>query len=279
MKLSRDITIISLSTVVIVATSLFKPDVGANIMSSPTSDSNIKTTSQLIDLAYPNSKSILLTEDNKLSIQKTGKATPTVTALSSSKLENISFDTFKEKKSDEYLGAIYIPSVKIGDSIYKDSGDDLYLTHNYKKNKSAPGELFLDKRSANNLTSTGALINGHAMNNGTKFGDLKNLIKQDDQPSLYLWDEVTQKSYKYRINSVNLIDNKNSGIIMDFDSNDARYFYYTSLYSDAMKKWEVPDSTKPVLLLNTCSYIIDQGHYLVMATLEGEVNNVFGSSN
>jgi sortase B len=275
----KDIIVISLSVAAIVVTALLRSDVEGKAISSTVSYKEAETVVQLIDLAYPNSKSISVTEDNKLSTQKTGKDTPTVTDLSADKLESISFNTFKEKKSQEYLGAIYIPSVKIGDSIYKDSGDDFYLTHNYKKNKNDPGELYLDKRSAENLTSTGALVNGHSMSNGTKFGDLKNLVKQDDQPVLYLWDEGTQKSYKYRINSVNLIDNKNSGIIMDFDSNDARYLYYSYLYKDAIKKWEVPDSSKPVILLNTCSYIIDQGHYLVIATLEGEVNNVFGSNN
>lgn len=274
MNLYRDITVIVISISAVILTATLRPDITykADTLVLEEKAEDTITISYTTGTSYSYDSGVTTVKD----LDAVGVQDSTDNEY---KLEEVSFDVFSQKKSDDYLGSIFIPSIQAADSIYKDSGNDFYLTHNYKKSKSSSGELYLDKRSAGSITSTGALINGHSMSNGTKFGKVKDLLTEEDQPILYIWSEKDQKSYKYRINSVSLIDNENSGIVFDFSSSDSRGYYYDNMYNAAIKRWEPLDNTKPVIILNTCSYIIDQGRYLVLATLEGEVSNAFRSNN
>lgn len=261
MRRYRDIIIIVTAISAICITSITRPKLTGN--SEYSLLVGVEVTPEISEVI-----NLSVTEDT---IDIVPEATPLTSVEEESEELNL-FSTFLDKKNVDYIGAISIPSVNLNDALYRDPADDFYLTNDYEGNKSKSGELYLDRRSAENLLSTGALINGHAMSDKTKFGSIKELLKIENQPELFIWDEYSQTEYKYKINAVSLIDNENSGFAFEFDSPEQRSIYYKQLYNSSIKKWEMPESDQPVLILNTCSYIIDQGRYLVIATLEGEVD-------
>ncbi|MFF2798062.1 sortase family protein [Lysinibacillus xylanilyticus] len=176
-------------------------------------------------------------------------------------------DKHHDKSSDDYLGAIEIPSIGTSDAIYRSNGD-YYLSHNFKKEAYEPGEIYLDDRTGESILETGALLNGHAVPNGTKFGSFKKLLEVKEQPEVLIWDEATKTEVKYKMLFISLIDGQNSGIIMKFDNEAHRLRYYKNLYSTSIKQWEAPSKGDTYLLLNSCAYIIQDGHYVVVAKKE-----------
>lgn len=173
-----------------------------------------------------------------------------------------------DKKSEDYLGAIEIPAIGTSDSIYKSKGD-FYLDHDYNKKKFAPGEIYMDDRTGDSLSQSGGLLNGHAVPNGSKFGQFKKLLDIDEQPEVLIWDESLQKVITYKMLFVSLIDGENSGIVMKFKDEGQRFQYYKNLYSSSIKQWEEPVEGSTFLLLNSCAYIIQDGHYVVVAKRVG----------
>lgn len=175
----------------------------------------------------------------------------------------------KDKLNDDYIGAISIPALGTSEPIYRSEGE-YYLHRDWKHNKNKVGQVYLDDRSAESLTHNGALLNGHAVPNGSKFGEFKNLLKLEEQPSVYVWDEENQATVHYEIMFVSLIDGNNSGIIMDFESPTDQLLYYQDLHDTAIKKWERPTGYDNFLVLNSCAYIIDNGHYVAFARKVGD---------
>lgn len=172
-----------------------------------------------------------------------------------------------DKATDDYLGSIEIPALDISDAIYKSVGD-FYLSHDFKKKPYEPGEIYLDDRTGDSLLETSALLNGHAVPDGTKFGNFKKLLDIEEQPKILIWDEKSKQVATYKMLFVSLIDGQNSGIVMKFDTEEQRLSYYKNLYSTSIKKWEEPVMGDTFLLLNSCAYIIDDGHYVVIAKKE-----------
>lgn len=179
----------------------------------------------------------------------------------------IAINKHHDKKSDDYLGSIEIPVINVSDSIYRSEGD-YYLNHDFNKKSYEPGELYLDDRTGNSLFGTGALLNGHAMPDGTKFGNFKKLLDVEEQPEIKVWDEALQEVKIYKMLFVSLIDGGTSGIIMDFPNEERRLQYYKNLYSTSIKQWEEPSEGDTFMLLNSCAYIIRDGHYVVVAKQE-----------
>ena len=172
-----------------------------------------------------------------------------------------------DKISDDYIGAIEIPVLGTSDAIYK-GPSDFYLNNNYLKQSSEIGEIYLDERTGADILGNGALFNGHAVPDGRKFGSFKKVLKVDEQPEVLIYDHTLNKVVVYKMLFVSLIDGDNSGIIMRFNSNEQQVQYYRNLYSTAIKKWEEPNEGDSFILLNSCSYIIQDGRYVIVAKRE-----------
>lgn len=252
MKTKRDAVILVSSVVAIAITSVLRGHPGEEVKQNIAIAAEVKTSNNMLKLISDS---------------------PVVKSEKSESIETFSFKKFEDKMSANYLGSVAIPSVEIEDSVYRDSGDNYYLNHDFLGETTDSGELFLDARSGQSLTDLGALINGHSMHNGSKFGNIKKLLKVQDQPYLYVYDATTNKSYKYTINSINLVDNKNSGLAFKFANQESQADYYNTLYNESIKQWKKPTDYDNTIMLATCSYIIDQGRYLLIASLEGEVIN------
>lgn len=187
-----------------------------------------------------------------------------VSATKKNKKKSHKVDKIVTHKTKDYLGSIEIPAIGTKEAIYKGK-EDYYLYNNYLGNNDELGEVYVDDRTGNRLGKNGTLLNGHAVPNGTKFGSFKKLLNVDKQPTIFIWDNKEQETVEYKMLFVSLIDGGTSGIVMEFKSDKERYLYYMSLYSTSIKKWAEPVENSNFMLLNSCSYIIKNGHYVVVA--------------
>lgn len=93
--------------------------------------------------------------------------------------------------NEDVTGWIWIPGTNISYPILRAEDNDYYLTHTWKKERSAVGSIFLDYRTGEKDFNT--LIYGHRMRNGSMFAELKyyNTIDKWNQcPDVYLLDDT-----------------------------------------------------------------------------------------
>lgn len=81
---------------------------------------------------------------------------------------NVDFDSLKKTNKD-VVGWIQFETFNLSYPIVKDSGDNYYLTHTFKKQKNSSGAIFIGPANKS-LQDTNTIIFGHNMKNGSMFG-------------------------------------------------------------------------------------------------------------
>lgn len=170
--------------------------------------------------------------------------------------------------NENYLGQLSIPSLGIVDSFYF-SGDDYYLRKNWQGKNSNAGELYIDGRSSGNLFRLDNLINGHNMNNLTKFGKMKNIIGKNETVYVFLNEYTTGKTFIYKVFAANVVLAEETGVRLNFSSSFVRQAYYQQQIDKSVIASEAVDLSAPILTLNTCDNTLETGHLLIFATLVG----------
>lgn len=81
---------------------------------------------------------------------------------------NVDFDSLKKTNKD-IVGWIQFETFNLSYPIVKDSGDNYYLTHTFKKQQNKAGAIFIGPANSS-LQDTNTIIFGHNMKNGSMFG-------------------------------------------------------------------------------------------------------------
>lgn len=214
-------------------------------------------------------------ELNKLDLNNTEQAVQEVNTQNNIDSDNIYFNgDIKVPKlehtgvNEDYIGRLSIPQLNIEDGLYY-SGDDYYLRTSKIGKPNIAGELYIDGRSPGDLFQMDNLINGHSMKNGTKFGTLLNIDQINEPVYIFINDYDSNKTFIYEVFSVNLVDNKDSGIYLSFGSLYERSIYYQKLVDSSKITTNISDFSNNILTLNTCDYDIKDGHLIVSAILKG----------
>ena len=102
---------------------------------------------------------------------------------SSNNLENENERILKVKKlkeiNEDIVGWLEIEGSEISYPVLLGTDNSYYMTHNYKKEKSKNGSIFLDKDYDWNIKSNNLLMYGHNLNNGKMFQDLLKYKDED----------------------------------------------------------------------------------------------------
>lgn len=143
--------------------------------------------------------------------------------------------------------------------------NDFYLNHNFNKEKSISGTLFIDYE--NNIDSDkNIVIYGHHMKNNTMFNNL-NYFKEED---FFYNNEIkiikNGKEYKYEVFSVYVIPENEVSFDMNI-SNDNEYInYFNTLSNKSFFNKDIDFNTsKKIITLVTCSYEYDGARTVVNA--------------
>ena len=159
--------------------------------------------------------------------------------------------------------------------VCQSTDNDYYIRHNYKKEYSKDGAIFLDKDYDWNIPSSNLLLYGHNNKNGTMFQSLLEYAKEDFYKEHTKIRFTTNKEDSiYEIISVFY-----SRVYYKSEQNVFRYYYfvnaeneeeYNEFVNNAKKSsiYNIETTAKygdQLLTLSTCEYSQEDGRFVVVA--------------
>jgi len=112
---------------------------------------------------------------------------------------NMDYKALKEKNSD-FVGWIYYEPLEISYPVVMDKGDSYYENYSFENVKTSSGAIFMDYLCKRDFTGFNSVIYGHNMRNGTMFGSLDKLLKDEEiikqNPYFYVFREDETLMYK-----------------------------------------------------------------------------------
>lgn len=179
-----------------------------------------------------------------------------------------------QKENEEIIGWLEIEGTNINYPVLQASDNDYYLTHNYKKEKSSTGSIFLDKDFDLINGSSNYLIYGHRSKSGLMFEDLMKYAKEDfykehtkvkfttnKDDSLYeilfvFYSRVYYKSEKNVFRYYYFVNANNEQEYNDFVNNAKK----VSLYDTGV----TANYGEQLLTLSTCEYSQEDGRFAIV---------------
>ncbi len=180
-----------------------------------------------------------------------------------------------QQDNSDIVAWIEIEKTNINYPVLQCSNNDYYMNHNYKKEYSVGGSIFLDKDYDWNIPSDNLLIYGHNLKNGTMF---QNLLKYQNKS--FFESHPTIRFTTNKEDSIyEIIAVFKSKIYYKTDTNVFRYYYFINAkneneYNDFVnnaKKASLYDTGKTaqygdsLMTLSTCAYHTKDGRFAVVA--------------
>ena len=113
-------------------------------------------------------------------------------------LKNMDFTALRQENQD-VAGWILIPDTKVSYPLMQGEDNDYYLNHNWRRQKSSQGSIYMDYRCSTDLSGFHTILYGHKMNNGAMFGQLYRYEEQtfwEAHPNLYIADDNGSHVYQ-----------------------------------------------------------------------------------
>ncbi len=181
-----------------------------------------------------------------------------------------------QKINSDIVALIEIEGTNINYPVLQGEDNSYYMTHDYKKQKSKDGSIFLDKDYDWDLPSTNLLIYGHNnIGSSEMFSELMKYKKESFYKKRKVINFVTnEEEAKYEIISVFL-----SRVYYKHEKNVFRYYYFINAnnkqafdnYINNGKKASLykiePTATygDQLMTLSTCEYSRTNGRLVVVA--------------
>ena len=181
--------------------------------------------------------------------------------------------TLQQENSD-IVGWIEISGTSINYPVLQGTDNEYYMTHNYKKQKSKNGSIFLTKDYDWNIPSSNLLIYGHNLQNGTMFQELLKYESEQYYKSHPIIKFTTEKEdAEYEIIAV-----LKTRVFYKSEQNVFRYYYFVNAeteeqYNEFIKNaktesiYNIDKTAKygeQLITLSTCSYHVKDGRFAVI---------------
>ena len=179
-----------------------------------------------------------------------------------------------QKENADIVGWLEIENTNISYPVLQGEDNEYYMTHNYKKEKSKNGSIFLNKDYDWNIPSSNLLMYGHNLGNGTMFQELlKYQNKEFYNNHKVIRFTTAKEDAEYEIISV-----FKSRVYYKSEQNVFRYYYFINAnteeeynnYVENAKKasiYEIEPTAKygdQLITLSTCSYHVKDGRFAVV---------------
>ena len=179
-----------------------------------------------------------------------------------------------QEENSDIVGWLEIEGTSINYPVLQGTDNEYYMTHNYKKQKSKNGSIFLTKDYDWSIPSSNLLIYGHNLNNGTMFQELLKYEKEEFYKEHPIIRFTTNKEdVEYEIISV-----FKSRVYYKTEKNVFRYYFFVNANSEVeynefvqnAKKASLYDIDKTaqfgdqLITLSTCSYHVEDGRFAVV---------------
>ena len=179
-----------------------------------------------------------------------------------------------QEENSDIVGWLEIEGTSINYPVLQGTDNEYYMTHNYKKQKSKNGSIFLTKDYDWSISSSNLLMYGHNLNNGTMFQELLKYAKEEFYKEHPIIRFTTNKEdAEYEIISV-----FKSRVYYKTEKNVFRYYFFVNAKTEAeynefvqnAKKASLYDIDKTakfgdqLITLSTCSYHVEDGRFAVV---------------
>ncbi len=180
-----------------------------------------------------------------------------------------------KKINSDVIGWLEIKGTNINYPVLQCTDNSYYMTHDYKKDSSKNGSLFLDKDYNWSIPSTNLLIYGHNMQDGLMFSDLLNYKDESfykEHPTINFTTENDDSEYE-------IISAFESRVYYKSEKNVFRYYFFVNAnneneyneFIENAKSASLYDTGKTakyndkLITLSTCSYHTEDGRFAVVA--------------
>ena len=179
-----------------------------------------------------------------------------------------------QAQNADIVGWLEIENTNINYPVLQGTDNSYYMTHNYKKEKSKNGSIFLNADYNWNIPSNNLLIYGHNLGNGMMFQELLKYEKESfyqEHPIIRF--TTAEEDAEYEIISV-----FKSRVYYKSEKNVFRYYYFINSKSEEEYNQFVKNAKNAslysidatasygdqLITLSTCSYYIEDGRFAVV---------------
>ena len=190
--------------------------------------------------------------------EKTKEATEGIEAeglpKEASFLADINLEALQEVNQD-VLGWIALPGTRLSYPIVQGEDNNEYLYHNWKKEKSISGSIFMESANCSDFSDFHTIIYGHRMRDLTMFGVLKEYQSLDflqEHPNIYLvhGDEIC----RYAVFAAYEAGIKSMVYRLDVEENGwEEEFLQFCRESSVIDAGVTPEPGAKILTLSTCT--------------------------
>ena len=180
-----------------------------------------------------------------------------------------------QKENSDIVAWIEIENTDINYPVLQGSDNTFYMRHNYKKDYSINGSIFLDKDYVWDPPSSNLLIYGHNNQNGTMFEDLlkyRNKNFYDAHPVIHFTTNSEDAYYE-------IISAFPSQVYYKSQTDVFKYYYFVNAHNEKefyeyvrnVKNSGLYDTGKTaefgdqLMTLSTCAYHTKDGRFVVVA--------------
>lgn len=172
-------------------------------------------------------------------------------------IADMDLDALKGVNAD-VLGWIELPGTKISYPLLQGEDNELYLNHNWKKEASISGSIFLECTNPGDFSGFHTIIYGHRMKDNSMFGVLKFYESREfwkEHPAVYIADGECIRCY--RIFAAHETDVRGMVYRLDLEKRNleeefVRFCLENSVLDIGEDKGSIPKGA-PILTLSTCT--------------------------
>lgn len=180
---------------------------------------------------------------------------------------NIAYTKLKDINND-YIGWLYIPGTKVNYPIVKGADNSFYLNHNFFKEPSKAGTIFIDC-DTNEFEDRNTITYGHYMKDGSMFADLHKIYSKLGN-SFKIYIATKNEILEYEIFSI-FKDSADLNNYQTFWSTDDDYINYLNSIKEKSKfsinvNLNVSDK---ILTLSTCDFSNKDGRLILICKKRG----------
>lgn len=179
------------------------------------------------------------------------------------------------QENADVKGWVRIDNTNINYPLLQTDNNDYYLTHNYKKEKSSYGSIFINSNCDIKNNNANVIIYGHNMKDNQMF---KDLIKYQDK-EFYEQHSIIKIATEENENDYEIISAFKSRVFYQDETNVFRFYQYYNFdnenkyneYINNCKKIQLYDTGKTatygeqLITLITCEYSQENGRMVLVA--------------
>ena len=179
-----------------------------------------------------------------------------------------------QEENSDIVGWLEIENTSINYPVLQGTDNSYYMTHNYKKEKSKNGSIFLNADYNWNIESNNLLLYGHNLGNGMMFQELLKYEKE----SFYKEHPVIRFTTADEDAEYEIISVFKSRVYYKSETNVFRYYYFINSRSEEEYNEFVKNAKNvslysidatanygdQLITLSTCSYHVEDGRFVVV---------------